>query len=71
MEHLNRLCKYAMNVNGKNYEKGIVRLGKIVGPLNSVLDKFDDENSVIHSSPHHCEPSTAKDYGAPLPPKSG
>ena len=47
LEHLNRLCKRAVNDKSSNKsEKAFTFVGKILGVLKPVLDQFDTQNGV-------------------------
>lgn len=62
MEHLNRVCKDAVNGLGANKtSKALVRVGKIVGILDAVLRNFDAENSVNERSGKHKVANVKKD----------
>ena len=61
LEHLNRLCKGAVNDKGSNKsEKTFTFVGKILGVLEPVLDQFDAQNCVNSSSGHHKRPNADK-----------
>ncbi len=46
MEHLNRMVKDAVSGLGSNKTpKALVRIGKVVGTLDEVLKKFDEDNN--------------------------
>ena len=62
MEHLNRVCKEAVNGLGANKTpKGLDRIGKIVGTLDEVLRNFDKDNSISERSGKHKVASIKKD----------
>lgn len=62
MEHLNRLCKTAIEGLGANKsEKAIIRVGKTVGVLEDLLNNFDSENNVTSVSDAHTARSMVKD----------
>ena len=47
MEHLNRLCKTAVDGLGSNKaENAIMCIGKTIGVLDPLLENFEDENNV-------------------------
>ena len=61
LEHLNRLCKGAVNDKGSNKgEKAFIFVGKILGVLEPVLDQYDAQNHVNSSSGHHKRPNADK-----------
>lgn len=61
LEHLNRLCKGAVNDKGSNKgEKAFTFVGKILGVLQPVLDQYDTQNHVNSSSGHHKRPNADK-----------
>ena len=54
MEHLNRVVKDAVNGLGANKTpKALVRVGKVVGTLDKVLRKFDEDNNVAERASRH------------------
>ena len=54
MEHLNRVVKDAVNGLGANKTpKALVRVGKVVGTLDEVLRKFDENNNVAEHAGRH------------------
>ncbi len=62
MEHLNRLAKEAIRGLGANKtEQAIVRVGRAIGTLGPVLDKFDQENGIATVSGAHTRASVEKD----------
>ena len=62
MEHLNRLCKSAIEGLGANKsEKAIMRVGKTVGVLEGLLNNFDSDNDVVTISNAHTARSMVKD----------
>ena len=62
MEHLNRVCKTAVTSLGANKsQKAIVRVGKTIGTLTTVLDSFDKEHKVSNTSDGHTVRSDEKD----------
>ena len=68
MEHLNRLCKTAINGLGSNKaaKKAITRVGKTVGVLDGLLENFDRENSVMSTSDRHTTRSIKQDLDIAL-----
>lgn len=61
-EHLNRLCKDC--VKGLRFNKtkdAIVRCGKALGTLNTVLNNFDENSNVPTVSDAHHSPSFKQD----------
>ena len=61
MEHLNRMCKDAVNHLGANkIPQTIVRVGKALGPLTDILEQFDRLVGVHVSGSHTCR-SNSKD----------
>lgn len=64
MEHLNKLCKTAIEGLGANKsEKAIVRVGKTVGVAYDLLNNFDLDNNVPPISDRHNTKSIDKDLG--------
>ena len=62
MEHLNSVCKDAICGLGANKTpNSIQRIGKCVGVLKSVADKFDEETGLNENKGHHTVTSTNKD----------
>ena len=62
LEHLNRLCKSAVNEKGANKsKKALIFVGKILGVLRPVLDQFDEQNCVTSCSGSHRKPNAHKD----------
>ena len=62
MEHLNRLCKTAIEGLGANKsEKAIMRVRKTVGVLEGLLNNFDSDNDVATISNAHTASSMVKD----------
>ena len=54
MEHLNRVVNDAVNGLGANKTpKALVRVGKVVGTLDEVLSKFDEDNNVAEHAGRH------------------
>ena len=54
MEHLNRLVKTFLQGLGANkIEKVISSIGKVLGVIGPVLEKFDEENKVSSDSGSH------------------
>ena len=61
-EHLNRLCKTSIECLGANKtDNAIVRCGKALGTLHSVLEQFDANNSMSDVGGAHQKPSYKKD----------
>ena len=61
-EHLNRVCKDAIQGLGMNKsEKAITRVGKAMGTLFPILCHFDEDNAVHNYSGTHSPPSSEKD----------
>ena len=62
MEHLNRLCKGSMGGLGANIsDRAVVRVGKCLGPLSTIIDSFDEENGLPRESGSHAKKSTKQD----------
>lgn len=60
-EHLNRLLKEAVHGLGSNKtEQAITRIGKALGTLSPIMDRFDKENAVPESSGQHHPASLLK-----------
>lgn len=54
MEHLNRLCKTAIQELGANkHDSSIIHVGKALGTLSPVLSKFNNDNQVIENAGIH------------------
>ena len=54
MEHINRACKDAMHSLGSNIdEAAVARIGKGIGEMMEVTDKFDTVNSIPRASGRH------------------
>ena len=61
-EHLNRLVKESIRGQGANKtEAAITRVGKALGTLFPVIQRFDEENGVHKPSGAHKPPSVSKD----------
>lgn len=61
-EHLNRLCKESVRgLQANKTEKAIIKIGKTLGTVAPLLDNFDQENNISHTSGAHKVPSTEKD----------
>lgn len=62
MEHLNRVCKGAVHgLQANKTPAAIIRVGKSLGALNSVLEQFDKDNSITKPSGIHHKPKEIKD----------
>lgn len=62
MEHMNRICKEAINHLGANKTpKAVTRIGKVVGIVSSTLEHFDKVSGVDHGSGRHTRHSDTKD----------
>lgn len=62
MEHLNRVCKNAVDGLGANKTpNALTRVGKVVGVLDEVMKKFDEDNNIAERSGKHTVSSYAKD----------
>ncbi len=62
MEHLNRLCKTAIEGLGANKSKrAILRIGRTVGMLEALLNNFDNDNDVTNISQAHTARNIKKD----------
>jgi len=62
MEHLNKLCKSALSGLGANItDSSVQRIGRCIGHMQSILDKFDEENGVPDVSDYHTKHSTEVD----------
>ena len=62
MEHLNRLCKIAIQGLGANKsDASIERVAKALGTLSPVLSTFDEQNSVNLDASIHKRPVREKD----------
>ena len=62
LEHLNRICKQAVETLGSNFsEKALERVGRCVGILDGLLDQFDRDLSISEISGSHSIASSDKD----------
>ena len=62
MEHLNRVCKDAVNgLRANKTPEALVKVGKVVGVLDEVLKNFDKEHIVKEKSGKHAVASYRKD----------
>ena len=62
LEHLNRVVKESIKGLGSNKtEKAITRVGKALGTIYPVLNRFDSDNKVPDISSNHKPPNTGKD----------
>lgn len=62
MEHLNRKVKVAIeSLRANKSEKAIMRVGKAIGTMTKILDKFDTVNNVPAESGAHSKKSSEKD----------
>ena len=62
MEHLNRMCKDAISYMGANKtDKTIQRVGKSIGTITRVTDKFDNEHSIRSVAGKHAAAKATKD----------
>ncbi len=62
MEHLNRLCKDAVQDLGSNKTTASMsRVAKILGTLDPVLQQFDEQNDVKQPSGHHAKVTCKND----------
>ena len=67
MEHLNRLCKNAVeNLGANKTEKAIQRVGKVIGVLETVISNYDNLYNVTGSSGRHKRQSCEKDVALVL-----
>ena len=65
MEHLNRVCKFAIAGLGANVTpRAITRIGRCIGPLMQVCDRYDEEFSLHTLSGAHSMPDLSKDIKA-------
>ncbi len=61
-EHLNRLCKTAIEGLGANKSKRArLRIGRTVGMLEALLNNFDNDNDVTNISQAHTARNIKKD----------
>ena len=61
MEYINHLCKDAVyGLKANKITSAIVRVGKSLGPLSHLLQKFDKENDVRVPTGAHHKPSFSK-----------
>ena len=61
-EHLNRLCKTAVEGLGSNkVDESISRVAKALGILAPVLENYDHDNCIDNHQTIHREPSSKKD----------
>lgn len=62
IEHLNRVAKEAVHGRRANKTKdALVRIGKAIGPLNSLQNNFDEENGINTDSGNHKTSSICND----------
>ena len=62
MEHLNRVCKEAMKRLGVNKtEKGVQRVGKIIGVIDTVLSNYDKSLNISTLSGAHSRATSDTD----------
>ena len=62
MEHLNRLIKEAIrNLGANKTENAITRIGRAIGTIAPVLQKYDKENEIASISETHRMASFEKD----------
>ena len=62
LEHLNRMCKYAISDLGVNKtETAIKRVGNALGTLSPVLQQFDLDNRLSYMCSTHHVPKSEKD----------
>lgn len=62
MEHLNRLLKTCISTLGANKTPAaIVRLGKCIGPMSTILDTFNSVHDVKADSGSHKAAKVDKD----------
>ena len=62
MEHLNRVLKDGIKGLGANKtDRAITRLGKCINSIDDVLNTFDEDHQVRHTSGYHTEASAKKD----------
>ncbi len=62
MEHLNKIAKTCIRNQGVNRTAhAIQRIGKAIGTLSPVLDRFDEENSIPSLSSRQAKPATQTD----------
>ena len=61
MEHLNRLCKDALHMRGRQGNMAVKRVGKVVGILSGLLSTFDKETSVQQKSSAYRVASASED----------
>ena len=55
MEHLNHMCKDAVNhLEANKIPQAIVRVGKALGPLTDILEQFDHSVGMHVSGSHTC-----------------
>ena len=67
IEHLNRICKEAVNHLGANKTpKAVTRIGKVVGVVSSTLDHYDEVTGVDHGSDRHTRRSDKDDLNLVL-----
>lgn len=62
IEHLNRVCKEAINgLKANKTPKALVRVSKVVGKLDDVIKNFNEDNSIGKTSGRHKYASHRKD----------
>ena len=67
VEHLNRICKDAVNHLGANKTpKAVTRIGKVVGVVSNTLDHYDEVTGVNHGFDEHTRRSDKEDLNLVL-----
>jgi L1 cell adhesion molecule like protein len=62
MEHLNRECKSSLSGLGANItDHSVLRIGKCIGRMQSILHQYDQVNGVREVSGHHTRHSASAD----------
>ena len=67
IEHLNRICKEAINGLKENKsKKALIRVSKVVGKLDKVLNNFNNDNSIGIASGKHKVACNKRDFSTVL-----
>ena len=67
MEHLNRICKDAVNHLGANKTPAaIVRAGKAIGTIDKVMQQFDTIHAIKNTSAYHTQRDMSRDVSTVL-----
>lgn len=65
MEHINRACKTVLRNLGSNLtEKSLERVGRCIGPVVNVTNRFDSETDIAPEHTLHSAASVKQDLDA-------